>query len=59
MELKSSSRSIRVLGCAGIVAGVAFVASYEQGFLRTFGHGILVAGLVFLILPLFSTAGRK
>ncbi|MCR4536828.1 hypothetical protein NUV89_00265 [Pseudomonas sp. 18.1.10] len=59
MELKSPSKSIRIVGTAGVAAGVATIAMNVEGFMHTFGVGILAGGLVFLWLPLFATRRRK
>ena len=59
MELKSSNKNIRIVGCAGIVAGAAMVATSQESFVHTFGTGILAGGLVFLVLPFFRTTWRK
>jgi uncharacterized protein YjeT (DUF2065 family) len=59
MELKSPSKNIRIVGTAGVVAGVATIAMNAEGFMHTFGVGILAGGLTLLWLPLFATRRRK
>jgi hypothetical protein len=59
MELKSPSKNIRIVGIAGMVAGVATLAMNAEGFMHTFGVGILSGGLVLFVLPLFVTRRQK
>ncbi|TWC64952.1 hypothetical protein FBY10_111107 [Pseudomonas sp. SJZ103] len=59
MELKSPSKNIRIMGCAGVIAGAAIIATNSEGFVHTFGVGILAGGLVLLVLPFFGASGRK
>ena len=59
MELKSPSKNIRIVGVAGVVAGVVTMATNAEGFMHTFGVGILTGGLVLLVLTVFVTRARK
>ena len=59
MELKSPSKNIRIVGIAGMVAGVATLAMNAEGFMHTFGVGILAGGLVLFVLPSFVTRRQK
>ena len=59
MELKSPSKNIRIVGIAGMVAGVATLAMNAEGFMHTFEVGILSGGLVLFVLPLFVTRRQK
>lgn len=59
MELKSPNKNIRIVGYAGVIAGVAILASNLEGFAYTFGIGILSGGLMLVVLPFFRTHGRK
>lgn len=59
MELKSPSKNIRIVGSAGVVAGVVTMAMNSEGFMHTSGVGILTGGLVLLVLTVFVTRSRK
>ena len=59
MELKSPSKNIRIVGIAGVLAGIATIAMNAEGFMHTFGVGILVGGLALFVLPSFVTRSRK
>lgn len=59
MELKSPSKNIRIVGCAGVIAGAAIIATHSDGFIHTFGVGILAGGLMLLVLPFFGVSSRK
>ncbi|WLH88244.1 hypothetical protein PSH87_16405 [Pseudomonas sp. FP453] len=59
MELKSPNKNIRIVGIAGVVAGVATLAMNAEGFMHTFGVGILAGGLVLFVLPSFVTRRQK
>ncbi|RQO50612.1 hypothetical protein [Pseudomonas sp. KBW05] len=59
MELKSPSKNIRIVGIAGVVAGVATLAMNAEGFMHTFGVGILAGGLVLFVLPSFVARCQK
>lgn len=59
MELKSPSKNIRIVGIAGVVAGVVTIAMNSEGFMHMFGVGILTGGLVLLVLTVFVTRARK
>lgn len=47
MELKSPTKNIRIAGCAGVIAGAAIIATHSEGFVHTFGVGILAGGARF------------
>ena len=55
MELKSPDKNIRIVGLAGIVAGLGMIVAGHASF----GTTPLGGGLLFLALPLFRTAGKK
>ena len=55
MELKSPDKNIRIVGLAGIVAGLGMIVAGHASF----GTTLLGGGLLFLALPLFRTAGKK
>ena len=59
MELKSPSKNIRIVGIAGVVAGVVTIAMNPEGFMHMFGVGILTGGLLLLVLTVFVTRARK
>lgn len=52
MELKSSSRRIRIVGVAGIVTGICLMATGHS----IFGTAIFGCGVVFLLLPFYRTS---
>jgi len=54
MELKSPDKNIRIVGLAGIVAGLGMIVAGHASF----GTTLLGGGLLFLALPLFRTAGK-
>ena len=55
MELKSPDKNIRIVGCAGIVAGLGMIVAGHASI----GTSLLGGGLLFLALPLFRISGKK
>lgn len=53
MELKSPSKNIWIVGGAGVIAGAAIIATNSEGFVHTFGVGILAGGAT-----AFAAGGR-
>jgi hypothetical protein len=51
MELKSPNKNIRIVGVAGVIAGIGLMSLGHSAF----GTSILGGGVVFLLLPLFRT----
>ena len=51
MELKTPNKNIRILGVAGVIAGIALMSFGHSGF----GTSILGGSVVFLLLPFFRT----